>query len=328
MSRPVQMPPAIHECFERLVNKPYRQHNRTPAWVREVENRHWADQRVQILDWGLTDFDSPSNGLPPEDKVIVYCYSYLQMHVASNLHVFDVAMRQHGMGFSRYNVILDFGCGPLTLGIALAWQNLMTMGHTEGSPRLLLHYLGIDRSQSMRKQAKTIADQSGLFHSRSTFWFVDDSANVDDICRQIDDLLSAVHPVNAELILNCSYFFSSKSLVVPNLAAAVRQIFGRYPRVKSWLVYQNPDYREHSANWRRFKTLFPELTSVTGGDVGEKIQYHNTTNRTGQVRNIHLRYEVLSRQSTVAVPVRCTLGVASAKPSPGHERIADEDIPF
>src|SRR5260370_2481263 len=113
----LKMPPIIQRFFDEHVVQPFDNRQRTPAWVKEVLATDWRHLNGAILENGKADFDAPYNDLPPEDKVLIYCRQYMQMHVASSFFLLDRGTTCLGLGSPMGWIILDFGCGPLTLGV-------------------------------------------------------------------------------------------------------------------------------------------------------------------------------------------------------------------
>ena len=63
--------------------------------------------------------------MPPEDLVLIYCYRYMQMHTVSGFHMFVRNLVDYKSEILNNLVFVDFGCGPLTCGISLAWYNYL-----------------------------------------------------------------------------------------------------------------------------------------------------------------------------------------------------------
>ena len=69
-----------------------------------------------VLKRGTTNFDECAGDYTPKDKVLLYCVDYMPMHLYSSYHFYTTALTPL---ISANNVIfVDFGCGPLTSGIA------------------------------------------------------------------------------------------------------------------------------------------------------------------------------------------------------------------
>ena len=125
----------LQRLFEDLVVHPFGEHSWAQPWVDHVRSTDSEYHRGTILHRGRTNFNEPFNGLPPEDKVLIYCIYYLPMHLFSSYHVFTKYLTP----ISDKVIFVDFGCGPLTSGIAfwaLARQSEII-------------YLGIDSSSKM-----------------------------------------------------------------------------------------------------------------------------------------------------------------------------------
>ena len=94
---------------------------------------------------GSTHFDKEFEGLSPEDKVSLYCLYYVPMHLFSSYHVFTKYLTLA----SDKIVFIDFGCGPLTSGIAFlaAFER-----HSD------ITCISIDESRVMRDKASMSTD--------------------------------------------------------------------------------------------------------------------------------------------------------------------------
>ncbi len=132
----------LRRLFENLVVRPFERHPRTQPWVEYVVNTNHTYHREEILKRGRANFSEPYNELSSEDKVLLYCIYYLPMHLFSSYHVFS----KHLASISDKVVFIDFGCGPLTSGIAF-WAFAQQSNIT---------YLGIDNSEAMRYKAERI----------------------------------------------------------------------------------------------------------------------------------------------------------------------------
>ncbi len=117
---PYRLSARIEAFFQEFVNKPFEEHEQSDAWVKEVVNRDWDYRTKTVIGQGRTDFTQGCNGLTPKDKVLIYCYYYMQMHTVSGFHVFQRGLKDHQLNFFGNVVFLDFGCGPLTSGVGLA----------------------------------------------------------------------------------------------------------------------------------------------------------------------------------------------------------------
>jgi hypothetical protein len=290
------LPSTIAHFFERHVVKPFKEHLPTTAWVEEVTRQDEKHHRERIARQGQTDFDTPYHSLPAADKVLVYCYYYLQMHAASTCHVYKQALT-FGLGQAPHTIFVDVGSGPLTLPIGLAWFQHQGSAKGEPAPRLGLNYIGIEHSERMTERAKHFLEHSGLFHAGTTFRFTRSFLPADSLCREIDALLPSSDGVKTDIVVNLCYVMASTSVSVQGLADTVGAVLRRYPSRHIWLVFQNP--RQHGSNskWEQFKGRFGQLRPVSSHE--ETIPYSNTTNR--KATRIKLRHEVLVRDPVSAV---------------------------
>jgi len=140
--------------FEEMVNRPYREHSDTPPWRSEIIETPYVPHHTNaILQKGRVNFENGYKGLTPEDLVLIYCNYMMQMHVATSYQVLTIASSLFGTAFARSNdvVTVDFGCGPLTWGVALAWYYLGLGGQADPADRLCLRYIGLDQSKAVLK---------------------------------------------------------------------------------------------------------------------------------------------------------------------------------
>jgi hypothetical protein len=62
---PYRLPARIEQFFQEFVNKPFENHERSKAWVREVVNQDWRYHSQTLLEQGRTSFLQERNGLTP-----------------------------------------------------------------------------------------------------------------------------------------------------------------------------------------------------------------------------------------------------------------------
>lgn len=153
--------------FKEIVKTPFEQHQTTEAWQREVldsyTNRNFERIR-SIVGGGQATFDEPFNGLTPDDRVLMYCYDNMQQHVVSQLYIFE----KHKRFFNKYLFestkkifFVDFGCGPLSSGIALAEHYLESQANNR--EKINFNYVGIDQSDSMLMKARKTSLDPNFF---------------------------------------------------------------------------------------------------------------------------------------------------------------------
>lgn len=231
------------------------------------------------------------NGLTPSDQIIIYCYYYMHMHAASGLHVFLRALKDHKLKFLTNPVFVDFGCGPLTSAVSLAWYN-MAVNRNGEQDGLFLHYIGIDRSRSMLAHAREAAKIAELFNKKSTFDFVTRSDAPEEVPQLIDKYRSRAKELT--IILNCSYYFGSHSLNVRNLISFVTALLSHVETEPVCLVFQNPRHGGVNEKWEQFKSGMGRKLSLLSS-VNESVEYIDVTGRRFQrnPQTIRLRRELL-----------------------------------
>lgn len=283
--------PQIETFFRECVVKPYEEHEVSETWTTEVTKQDWRYHTNIILDRGRTDFRKECNGLSQRDKIILYCYYYMQMHTVSGYHTFRLARKEHKLNFLDNILFVDFGCGPLTSAVSLAWHNLKV--RPEGNEGLQFRYVGIDISKHMLSYAKKISDDCGLFHADSVFEFVRSSKVQHELPRIINEHREASGGKELTVVLNCSYYFASRSLNVAGLTTYITELVSEYlPNDKVCLVFQNPDNDSLNETWEQFKKgvkgVLRELSRTS-----ETIYYYDVTRQRTGLPHISLRREYL-----------------------------------
>jgi hypothetical protein len=286
------MPDTIRHFFEQFVAQPVTCHPATPEWQEHFSMTHWKYHKHFILDRGRADFDEPFRNLGPEDKVLLYCYYNMQMHAASTCYVYEWARRRFRLpSTGPGTVLIDFGAGPLTLGLGLAWDFLVHCGTGKDS-RPVLRYIGIEKSRFMTAKAEAVVERSGLFDSSSRFCFVESFRDHQKLCSLIDASGDTAGKERT-IILNFSYFLASYSLDVNCLLDIVHVLFRTYATDDFWIVYQNPLGPGFAERWAMFKEgcgrvgIFPA--------EGDSLWYPNVTNRPEDICRVKLDYELLRR---------------------------------
>lgn len=289
--------PELINIFENLVRKPFNEHQRTNSWQREVLDSYTNNrfERIkEIVGRGQANFDEPFNELTPDERVLVYCYDNMQQHVVSKLYI----LKKHAEIFDKYFfasdsklIFLDFGCGSLSSGIALA--RYYTESPISNGQSINFHYIGIDRAESMLRKAREFSLYPGLFHSDSTFNFLNPYANYQNkfyntLCYYIDMYTSQNHLI----ILNFSYFFASPSLVASKLINFIQELLLNYSYSQVCLIFQNPQGR-FNQKWILFQNGIQDLRSVINGPVEDNFEYYDLTNQ--RQRTTQLYYDIRFR---------------------------------
>ena len=222
----------LEKLFEDLVKYLFENHPPTRAWEDEVRNRDSNYRRREILDRGRTNFDEPFNGLSPSDKVLIYCNHYMPMHLISSYHIFRVHSRffTTHLTSARNNVVfIDFGCGPLTSGIAF-WAFARQSN---------IIYLGIDSSQAMQAKAQAV-NQYGPFQNRGSFF---SRFELISCHTQLTKLLGNIISRDDKILIvfNFCYFLASRTLDISDLFDVMARIVREYSNHNMCMMNQNPD---------------------------------------------------------------------------------------
>lgn len=223
----------LKNLFEELVIQPFNNHPPTQAWVTEVKNKDNEYHRKTILKRGRADFDMPFNGLSPDDKVLLYCVYYMPMHLYSSYHIFSSKL---SLPVSNKVIFIDFGCGPLTSGIAY-WAATRHNNIT---------YIGIDIAPAMLDKAREIND---FGPSNRSIPFFENVRLIRESNRLPDLLDHYISEVNTQIIINFSYILASHSINVHALSDVLNQIVEKYKTHKMTVVYQNPRNSSLHRKW-------------------------------------------------------------------------------
>ena len=281
---------SLSELFKELVVKPFKDPNPlTQAWVDHVRNTNSTYHRETILGRGRTNFSEHFNGLTPEDMVLLYCCYYMPMHLFSSYHIFT----KHLGPVSDKVIFIDFGCGPLTSGIAF-WAALS--GHRD------ITYFGIDSSQRMLDKAQEI-NRYGPYGPRGDEFFFTKGWPIPDynqLHQYLDDYIAAGN--ETQIIFNFCYFLASKTLDIRSLSDCLTQIVEKYNQHKMFVIYQNPPipqgYSLQSSylhkNWYFLKTQLSAFHSQITQSNTEQFHYDSLINGLPDSRKLY--FDILSNE--------------------------------
>ncbi|MXY27495.1 hypothetical protein F4Y59_04935 [Candidatus Poribacteria bacterium] len=287
----------LKNLFEELVVQPFKRN--LPVLAEDVKNNriyYWEDI-ARILRQGQSNFDETSYDKPsneyyfPKDKVAIYCGHHMPRHLFSSYHIFT--HRLTPISEKDKVVFIDFGCGPLTSGIAFrafAGQSDIT-------------YLGIDSSQTMLDKAAVINRYGPNTYKDPFFRKFELMRDCDSLTGLVDKCIEGGD--RTEIIFNFCYFFSSPTLDIDNLSDVLIQIMKRYNQHKICLIYQNPDHRSLAGDrrlrlyskWEKLKTnLSAFRRQVAQSDI-ETFSYCRLIN--GLLHDdAKVYYEILCYEST------------------------------
>ena len=280
---------SLKYLFDDLVIQPFVQE--LPALAEDVRNirpDYWNDI-ARILKQGQSNFDSPSfdelsnKWYFPKDKVLLYCAHYMPMHLFSSHHIF----RYHIPPISDKVVFIDFGCGPLTSGIAFrafAKQNDII-------------YLGIDSSQTMLDKAREINQYACQQISNPYFKTFETARDYNELTTLLEKHIGKDD--KTQIIFNFCYFFASPTLDINGLSDVLISIIEQYSQNKIYLVYQNPDHQSLYAGlrerlyvkWKTLKTDLSEFRSQVTQSNSVTFSYSRLLN--DSLHNADVYYEIL-----------------------------------
>ena len=124
----------------------------------------------EVVGGGQADFDEPWGELSADERVLLYAYYNQLGHLEELTEAFRRIFASGPPDAEP--IVVDLGCGPFTGGLALAG----VLGRDTG-----FDYIGVDRSQAMRRFGEHLASSAprsiarSRFHSRSGVELVQES---------------------------------------------------------------------------------------------------------------------------------------------------------
>ena len=240
---------SLQNLFEKTIVTPFRKSLPEEAYEYEMdinwEYKRWL--RETVLKRGSTDFDQDctpedAKNYTPEDKVLLYCATYMPMHLYSGYNLYSKYLRQQIAVIESKNVVfIDFGCGPLTSGIAF-WA---------AAGQCNITYIGIERSKYMLDIARKILRYGPGGSSRHPFFNKAHSSRHHSDLRRI---LDSIEKDNDTLIIfNFSYVLAPTTFQgdINELINVLRGVVQANHRYKIAMVYQNVEGGDK--NWKKLK---------------------------------------------------------------------------
>lgn len=269
---------SLKHLFEELIVKPF-EHD-LPALSEDIKNNriyYWEDI-ARILSQGQSDFDETSYDKPsneyyfPKDKVSIYCVHHMPRHLFGSYHIFTNCLTP--INEKDKVVFIDFGCGPLTSGIAFrafAEQRDIT-------------YIGIDSSQTMLHKAEALNNYGPNTYSEPFFDKIALIRDSDSLPRLLARYIEKGD--RTQILFNFCYFFSSPTLDIDGLSDVLIQVITEYTQHKLCFIYQNPDHRPLSGarrlklygKWEKLKTHLSTFRSQDIQSDVETFSYHRLIN--------------------------------------------------
>lgn len=258
--------------FDDLVINVLKNDSRTENYPEKILGVTNDFIRNNIIEYGRADFDSSytyqydlfTQEFTIKDKVNLYCFYNMRKHYFSGYAIFEsfkdffeIELKQT----SGRLTFIDFGCGPLTSGLAF---NQMYKSQIEN---FQFKYIGIDISKAMLEKAEEFSDTE-LFNPNSSFKFADSFKKVNK------DLLNEWFRVSNVVVLNFSYLFANlDNDQISELAEEINTLMKEFPFNKYILIYQNPKNRHH--NFTTFKKYLKHIEKTVVRN-SETVLYKNS----------------------------------------------------
>lgn len=244
----------LQSLFENKVIIPFRESLPEEANIFEDynSNRDYINRlRISVLNRGSTDFDVPSSwrgkDYTPEHKVLLNCVFYMPMHLYSSYHLYNRVCRHVIEGENI--VFIDFGCGPLTSGIAF-WTAARQRNITN------ITYIGVDSSVHMLNKAAEINAAGPFRNSEGPFY-----KNFYKECNfnSLPAYLNSLEKSNLGdtlILFNFSYVLAPMTFQgnIDELISVLHEVVQAHHEYKKIaIVYQNPVYDGVNQNWNKLK---------------------------------------------------------------------------
>ena len=257
----------LSRLFEDLVVHPFEEHPSPQPWVEHVVNTDHTYHREEVLQHGGANFSEEFKGLLPKDMVLLYCVYYLPMHLFSSYHIF----MKYLTPVSDKVIFIDFGCGPLTSGLAF-WAAFA--GQRD------ITYIGIDKSETMLNKAKEINRYEDTpFFTKG--WLM---PNCNRLHEYLDQYIA--NGDQTQIIFNFCYSLArdtldTENLSIENLSNVLIQIVEKYNQHKMFVIYQNPPIpggyslqtSKFHKNWYLLKTQLSTFHSQITSSNTEQFSY-------------------------------------------------------
>ncbi len=235
-------------------------------YTRQYSHMTPNNRRKQLLEQGAADFDSKCAPGDEEEKshyradYYVSEEGYMKRHLEENLKVFRDCVSKD---IPQPILFVDFGCGPMTAGLALAE---ILSKQTSGN-RMQTAYFGVDASAHMIKKANNINEKHELFPKY--FKVVQDT--------EFDaQKIPNAYPEAQTVLLSLSFVLAPDTLRqsdIPSHMLATkladdwkRFIANRTQCQKTIIIYLNPvDFNGLNVNWLNYF----RPTMLSANNVGD-----------------------------------------------------------
>lgn len=236
----------------------------------------------QVVGWGQADFDSPWNGLSPEDRVLLYAYFNQKGHLEELFAAFRMLFPDPKHLQRLENpIVVDLGCGPFTGGLAFA----AVLG-------CRFDYIGVDRSKAMRdlgEQLATAAEQR----------FDEMPPVASQWAGKVGSITWKPAPGWRPVIVIVSYLLASPTLDVESLVADLCTLLKKLGDGPVTVLYTNSKRLDANRQYPAFRrALVRAGFKLHKDDIGKiKIE------RWGGETDRDLRYALFHRQEQIIFPL-------------------------
>ena len=234
----------FNEVFDKLIGNVLKEDVRTTEFPNLLLGETNDFIRNNVIEYGRTKFDEINKfapGFTAIDKVNLYCFYNMRKHYFSSYSIFESYKNFFHNEFEKTSgriTFFDFGCGPLTSGLAFNQLYKNTENYN-------LKYIGIDISDAMLTKAKAFSKTS-LFHENTQFSFIKSSKEVSS------EMLEEYFRLSNMVVLNFSYLFANLSIEQTHeLASDINKLVTDFPLNTYIILYQNPIKRNY--NFTKFK---------------------------------------------------------------------------
>lgn len=283
----------LRGVFQFQIIQPFR--NRRTDIAKLYDTRNFIEIKrlsKDILEQGSANFDVSTIDerfriFTPEDKVVFYCVYYMPMHLYSSFHIYKAHLMPHRvLSECKHIVFIDYGCGPLTSGIAF-WNAVGQRNIT---------YIGIDISKNMRDKASEINRYSPIGNGSPYFNICHFEQNYEVVPELLRYLVRS-NPTDTLIIFNFCYVLAQETFKedIKSFIDVLHNAVYVSSKCKICMVYQNPTNlsgaHEHWHELRDEVKAIHELNSSIQNDT-VTINYQRLMEGTVH-RNNNVRYDII-----------------------------------
>jgi len=267
------------KIFGKIIRDWYQNHKETAEW-NYYTSKDKAFVRNQILGRGRADFNKTFKEgtqrleLNQDDKVILYCYYYMQFHYTSSLYVYCLAKGFLKKNFidNKHLIFMDIGCGALTSGFAF----LEFFDRLEEPKKMKLVYVGADIAKAMIKRGKMLLKAITKTKNGKSYYFGDDFKKIPlNLDRIVDKRIGKGK--KRSVIINLSYFLAAHGLKIDEFIEVLEKIFEYFKKDSICIIYQNPPSTSLNQNWEKIKQHFKKFRSLKNCPGELSVKFNDET---------------------------------------------------